>query len=62
MKLIVNHKHGNKTAGKAANGFSRRIDEFARAAKLRVYVAYNTNKARFIGIAGSAADIAGYNG
>lgn len=62
MKLIVNHKRGNKTAGKAANDFSRRIDEFARAAKLRVYVAYNANRVRFIGIAASAADVAGYNG
>lgn len=55
MKLIVNHKRAEiKRRGEGEAGAktaSRRIDEFARAAKLRVYVAYNTNKVRFISIA-----------
>lgn len=48
MKLIVNHKDRNKTAGKAAaNDFlaDRRV---RTCSQVLVYVGYNTNKARFI--------------
>jgi len=55
MKLIVNHKRGNKTVGKAAaNDFlaDRRVRTCSQL--LRVYVEYNTNKVHFIRIANSA--------
>lgn len=48
MKLIINHKRGNKATEKAAaNDFlaDRRVRTCSQV--LRVYVGYNTNKVRF---------------